>query len=79
MPGPERQVPEIDVLEALALSRAPVAGTSEVADEIEVERQTAEKYLWDLNASGMVATRKIGQARIWWLTDEGREKLSERD
>ena len=54
----------------------PVLGTVDIADEIGMSQQGATKRLSDLKDSGHLHTDKIGQARVWWLTDKGRRYLS---
>lgn len=63
-------------MRAMVSHRAPVVGTSDVANEIGISRQATEKHLRRLVDEGKVDTHKIGQARIWWPTTEGRELLS---
>jgi len=70
-PGPDRQLNDVDVLDTIHDIYGPAVGTSEVADRLGVERQTADKYLRRLSEDGLVNTRKIGRARVWWLSDDG--------
>ena len=75
-PGPERKVSDGELLVAIRNQYGPAAGTSEVADRVGVQRQTADKYLRDLEDRGLVNTRKIGQVRVWWLSDEGERRVA---
>ena len=76
-PGPDRKVGDEDILLAILRSYSPAVGTAEVAERVGVERQTADKYLRDLADRELVNTRKIGQVRVWWLSDDGRRCLDE--
>ena len=76
-PGPDRKVTDVDVLTAIMTHYAPAVGTSDVADEVGISRQAVDKYLWDLEEDGLIRTRRVGQARVWWLTDDGKEWLYE--
>ena len=77
-PGPDRELDDVDVLRAVRDIYGPAVGASEVADELGVQRQTADKYLRRLAEEGYIRTRMVGQSRVWWLSDEGELKLSKR-
>jgi len=77
-PGPDREATDKEILSAIQSAYSPAVGTSDVAERIGVERQTADKYLRELEESGYVNTRMIGQVRVWWLDDEGRRLLDEK-
>lgn len=70
-PGPERQLDDDEILSYISEAYGPAVGTSDVAGYFEVETQTAKNYLDRLADEGYVNTRKVGRARIWWLTDAG--------
>lgn len=59
---------DADILAAVR-ARDP-AGTSEVADELGVSRQNADKRLRKLADADCVERKKIGAVAIWWLSDE---------
>ncbi|SET50886.1 hypothetical protein [Natrinema hispanicum] len=46
------------------------AGTADVADAVGCSHDTAYKRLRSLEGDGRVTSRKIGQARVWSVTDE---------
>jgi predicted ArsR family transcriptional regulator len=52
-------------------------GTADIAEEIGVARQTADKHLRTLVDDGDVETEKVGKSRIWWLSTDGRKRLAE--
>ena len=72
-PDPIRDTEEI--LRAIESGYPPALGTSDIAEELDVERRTADKYLRRLNDEGLVATDKIGKVRAWWLTDKANQVL----
>ena len=76
-PGPDREATDERILRAIRDAYAPAVGTSEIADELGVERQTVDRHLRDLSDEGYVNTKMIGQVRVWWLSDEGRKRLAE--
>jgi len=75
--GPKPEATTVKLLKAIRDHYAPVAGTQDIADNLDVARQTADRRLWQLEEQGLVETDKIGQARIWWLTTDGRRYLSD--
>jgi len=77
--GPKPEATTAKLLLAIKNHYAPAVGTQDIADEVGVARQTAERRLWQLEDDGLVETEKIGQARIWWLTTDGRRHLSDLD
>jgi Mn-dependent DtxR family transcriptional regulator len=64
-----------EVLRAIDEAYPPALGTTDISEEIGVERRTAENYLKSLEDEGLVATDKIGRVRAWWLTDTGKRAL----
>ena len=76
-PGPERKATDQKILRSIRDHFAPAVGTSDIAESIEVSRQTADNHLRDLWDEGMVDSIKVGRSRIWWITNEGRRLLSE--
>jgi len=76
-PGPDREVTDEQFLSAVLQAYSPAVGTSDVAERVGVERQTADKYLRSLADEGLVNTRMIGQVRVWWLSDKGRKVLDD--
>jgi predicted ArsR family transcriptional regulator len=57
-------------LEAV-VAREP-AGTSEIAEELGVTRQNADRRLRQLESDGAVTSKKVGQSLVWQLVDETR-------
>jgi len=78
-PGPDRQATTEGILRAIRDIYGPAAGTSEIAEKVDVSRQAADKRLRELAEEGLVNTRKIGQVRVWWLSDEGERLISDTD
>lgn len=62
--------PEEDFIKALEkLSGA--AGTQEVADEVGCAYRTAHQKLTILDEQGDIDSRKVGNALLWLLSDDG--------
>lgn len=78
-PGPNRQHSVEEYLRAVRNVYGPAAGTSEVADQLGVARQTADDNLRELHDQGYVNTKKVGRARVWWVSNEGERELYDVD
>lgn len=78
-PGPNRQATTEGILHAIRDIYGPAAGTSEIAEKVGVSRQAVDKHLRELADEGLVNTRKIGQVRVWWLSDDGERMISDTD
>jgi DNA-binding MarR family transcriptional regulator len=76
-PGPDREATDERILRAIRDAYAPAVGTSEIAEELDVQRQTADRHLRSIADEGFVNTKKIGRVRVWWLSDKGRKLLAE--
>ncbi|MFU1782992.1 winged helix-turn-helix domain-containing protein [Haloarcula japonica] len=74
-PGPDPTADRKSILEALVLAYSPVLGTSDIAERTGVSRQAVDQRLRRMEEDGLVDTRKIGRARVWWITNEGRTYL----
>lgn len=58
-----------EFLQAIRDVDSPVAGTSEIADAVGMQRKGASQRLTQLAERGEVETRLVGSVRIWWLPD----------
>ncbi|NHN63685.1 winged helix-turn-helix transcriptional regulator [Haloarcula sp. JP-Z28] len=74
-PGPDPTADRESILEALVLAYSPVLGTSDIAERTGVSRQAVDQRLRRMEEDGLVDTRKIGRARVWWITNKGRTYL----
>mgnify|MGYP002338732209 CR=1 FL=1 len=77
-PGPDRQATNKQILREIRNHYSPAVGASEVADRIDVSRQTVDRHLRELADEGLVNTRKIGRVRVWWLSNDGRKRIDEK-
>lgn len=76
-PGRKKTVSDMDILRAFAMDRAPFIHPTELAERFDMSRQGIYKRLVDLEERGLLKSKKAADARNWWLTDDGREYLSE--
>lgn len=75
--GPDRKATVDKILLILRNHYAPAVGTSDIAEEIGVARQTVDKRLREMWDDGLVDSMKVGRSRIWWITTDGTRKLAD--
>lgn len=75
-PGPDPTAKPGEILRILKLAYPPALGTTDIADEIGISQQATQKHLRRLEGDGFIESRKVGRAKIWWLTDEGEKRAS---
>lgn len=78
-PGRRKTVSDAEILREFALNRAPFMHPTELAERFDMSRQGIYKRLVALEDEGLLQSKKAADARNWWLTDEGRDYLSEQD
>jgi Mn-dependent DtxR family transcriptional regulator len=69
-------VDDEDILRFMHTDRRPIVGTGDVADEFEFSTQNATQRLEKLVSRGLVHHDKASGINIWWLSQEGRDKVS---
>lgn len=74
--GPDREATDEKIMRAIREHYAPAVGTSDIAEQVGVTRQTIDLHLRDMWDEGLVDSKKVGQSRIWWLTSRGNRELS---
>lgn len=75
-PGPDPSVTDEELLRAISDAYAPAQGTSYVADQVNIDRRVADNHLRRLWDEGLLESEMIGQVRVWWLTDDGRQYIA---
>ena len=66
--GPDPVVDQQDLESKIRESRYPFVTASDIAESLDVARQTAHKHLQRLHEEGQLRKRKIGSsAVIWWF------------
>lgn len=73
--GPDPAVTETEFLSAIATAYPPALSTTDIAERVDLSQPATSKHLERLQENNLVDSDKIGQARIWWITDEGRRQL----
>ncbi|MFC4405413.1 hypothetical protein [Haloarchaeobius iranensis] len=71
--GRKETVSDDEILSLFVETDDPVLTTSEVADVLDFSLNGTRKRLDSLEANGLLAVKRAGRGKIWWLTDEGRE------
>lgn len=80
MAGRPPKVGDSDILRRFTEAEDPVLTAKEVAEGLPIQRQSVYKRLEDLVETGLVGVKKAGQsAKVYWITDEGREYLEASD
>jgi len=77
--GRSEKMSDKDVLRLVALSPDPFVTASELVEDSEYEsRQGMSNRLNKLSEKGLLASRQVGsRSKVYWLTREGRRKVSE--
>lgn len=76
-PGPDPTVSDDEILRTVVLAYSPALGTSDVAEKVGISRQAMDRHLSRLESGGLLESKKVGPATIWWITDDGRAHLAE--
>lgn len=77
MAGRKPTIEDTEFLRAFVEAEEPVLGTAELADKFSFSNQGVAKRLNDLEDRGLVASKNLGNAKAWWITDAGREELED--
>lgn len=77
MAGRKPEVDDTTILREFALSAAPVLGANELTDSLGMSRQGIDYRLRQLEDDGLLESKIISRDRVYWLTDEGRQKIAE--
>lgn len=78
MAGRKPETPDGEILQQIALARTPFVTSTELAEDLEMTQQGVYSRLQSLEEEELVKSRKVGaRARVWWLTDAGREKMAD--
>ena len=72
-PGRSPEVSDLELLREAALIPDPVFTATEIAERIDLTQQAVDSRLRKLEDDLLVHSRKKGQARVWWLSQSGRE------
>jgi predicted ArsR family transcriptional regulator len=66
--GPDPKIDQQDLENKIKQHHRPFVTANEVADSLDVARQTAHKHLQRLHEQGELNKRKVGgSAVIWWF------------
>jgi predicted transcriptional regulator len=79
MAGRKPTVSDSEILSIFRESSDPALSTGEIADDLGMSQQGAYSRLSDLVDEGLIETKKFGQGRGWWLTEDGVERLESFD
>jgi len=79
MPDPGRKptVSDVEILREFALCPDPFMHATELTETLDLSRQGVHNRLETLQEKGYLDSKMTGGTRNWWLTDDGRNYLSE--
>ena len=70
---------DVEILREFMLTGDPVLTTSELTEPLGMSRQGIHSRLEDLQERGLLKSKQVGsKARVWWITDNGRNYVSKR-
>lgn len=78
VPGRPPKVRDEDILAVFLERDDRVLWTGEVADELPIRQDSLSTRLNDLEERGLLASKKRHKMAVWWLSDKGRQHLSDR-
>ena len=74
MVGREPTVSDAEILHEFVVSPDAVLTSTEVAEAVDMSRQGVASRFEQLAEDGFLKTKKVGaHARVWWITERGRE------
>ena len=71
MGGRPPETTDREILEIFSNSKDPVLSTTEVADQLSYSQPGTYSRLAELRGEGLLYSKDIGNAKAWWLTDNG--------
>ena len=77
MGGRKPTVSDAEILSTFVDSVDPVLSAPEVSESLSIGTQGTYQRLRELHDRGLLDTKKVGQGRAWWITDEGRTFVDE--
>jgi hypothetical protein len=79
MTGRKPEISDKEILQVFAESTDSVLSAPEIAEQFDYSTPGIYKRLRALQDESRLNSKKIGQGRAWWLTDEGKQYLDEVD
>lgn len=75
--GPDPSDDDIKLLRLIRLRKEPFATASDLVDQMSVGRKQTRNRLDDLVEKGYLNVDLVGTTKVYWLSDSGKERLSE--
>jgi uncharacterized membrane protein len=75
--GRKPVVTDKQILRLFTEADDPVLSAPELAEELPISKTGVYKRLRDLDERGLIDSKKFGQGKAWWITDDGRDLLEE--
>ncbi|WP_436931826.1 hypothetical protein [Halosimplex halobium] len=74
MAGRKPDASDDEIIAVLEEASDPVLSTREVANELPIKQNAAQKRLKRLHDKGRIAGKKAGQGWVWWAVDHESEE-----
>lgn len=75
--GRKKTVSDVEILRQFAYSPDPAFFATEFTDEFDMSRQGVLARLDDLEDRGFLRSKKASGRRVFWITHDGLEKVSQ--
>lgn len=75
--GPNPSDDDVKILRLIRLREEPFATKSDLVDQMNVGSKQTRNRLDDLVEEGYLNVEKVGTTNVYWLSDEGKRRLSE--
>lgn len=76
MPGPEPSDDDLKLLQLVRSQEGGFATAPEIEPQLAVGKKQARNRLDDLSDNGLLKQRMVGSTNVYWLSDEGEERLA---
>jgi DNA repair protein RadC len=72
MAGRKKTVSDQEILKVFVQTADPFLSTNEVSENIPLRENGTYRRLMELKERDLLKSKKVGQGRAWWITEEGR-------
>ena len=75
MTGREPEIADSEILNVFIKTEDPVLTAPEIAEKFGYSTSGIYKRLKRLQEESLLDSKKVGQGRAWWITNEGKNRL----
>lgn len=77
--GKPNVVTDEELLALFLTLDGPIFSSGELAEHVRITRSGVHKRLDEMEDRSLVDSKRVGGGRAWWITDDGRSFLRDRD